>query len=322
MSTFPYAFGYKQDLPDERDYKYKAVVTKLPESVDLTEKLMPVRDQGSLGACTAFATGAMVEYVRTKNNLKNWYVSPLFTYYATRQIEGTIDVDAGAYVRNALKSAANYGTTKEDYWPYDIQKFTITPPQSAWDDASNHQALVYYRLQQTREDILTCLAEGFPFTFGMMLYESFIQTQCGFIVHNYLPMPNTTTEKFVGGHCMLAVGYFTDKETTYIRVRNSWGNFIGLGGYHNIPLDYFLDPKLAADFWTIRSQEYLQEDVVPIPEPPKPEPIAPPEPPKPEPVAPPEPPKPPEEKEDTKEKIIKWIGIGIIIIIAIFFVLA
>lgn len=320
MNTFPYAFGYKQDLPDERDYKYKAVIAKLPESVDLTENFMPVRDQGTLGACTAFATGAMVEYIRKKNNLKDWYVSPLFTYYATRKLEGTISIDAGAYVRNALKSAANFGVTKEDFWPYDISKFTVTPPQSAWDDALNHQALVYYRLQQTREDILTCLAEGFPFVFGMMLYESFKKTQCGFMVYHHLPMPDTVNEKFIGGHCMVAVGYLVNKGTTYIKVRNSWSDFVGLGGYHNIPIDYFLDPNLAADFWTIRTQEYLQEDVIPIPEPSKPNPVIPiPEPPKPEPI---EPPQLPEEKQTTKEKVIKWVGIIIVVIIAIFFVLA
>lgn len=318
MSQVPFSFGYKRDLPDTRDYKYQVRFTgQLPESVDLTAGLMPIRNQGNLGACTAFATGAMVEYVRTKQKLVKWYTSPLFTYYATRQIEGTIDQDAGAYVRNSLKSAANYGVTKEDVWPYETSAFATKPPDSVWEDALNHQALVYYRLEQTKENILSCLAEGFPFSFGMMLYRSFIDTQCGFLVYNNLPMPDPAKEAFVGGHCMLAVGYFIENGVIYIRVRNSWGTYIGLQGYHNIPLDYFLDPHLASDFWTIRAQEYVQEEVIPdppAPEPPKPEPPAP------EPIKPPNPIIiEPEEKEDKKEKVINWIFLILFIKIVLIF---
>lgn len=326
MSTVPFSFGYKQDLPDERDYKYQTTFTgPLPESVDLISGCMPIRNQGKLGACTAFATGAMVEYVRKKQKLKEWSVSTLFTYYATRLIEGTVDSDSGAYVRDALKSAVNYGVTNEDIWPYDISVFTTNPPQSAWQDALNHQALVYYRLEQTKENILNCLAEGYPFTFGMMLYESFIQTQCGFLVYNELPMPDLTKEKFIGGHCMMAVGYYTSNGTTYIKVRNSWSTYVGLNGYHNIPIDYFLNPSLASDFWTIRSEEYTVEELI---TPPEPEPVIPPTPVPPTPPTPPEPPKPnpvipPDPApivEDKKEKIIRWIILAFFIIMVLVFI--
>lgn len=318
MSTDRFSFGYKQDLPDPRDYKYKAVAIELPESVDLSADFLPVRNQGDLGACTAFATGAMVEYVRNKQKLKMWSVSTLFTYYTTRQIEGTVDSDSGAYVRDALKSVVNYGVTSEKTWPYDITVFKQNPPEHAWEDALNHQAVVYYRIDPTRENILSCLAEGYPFTFGMKLYQSFVDTQCGFMVHNYLSMPDTGKEKLIGGHCMLAVGYSKWIDgNTYIKVRNSWGTHVGLRGYHNIPIDYFLDPNLSSDFWTIRSEEYTEEEVI---KPPTPEPVVPPSPPTPEPVIPPAPPAPVVvEEEDKGSKIMRWIVLAFFVLVSLMF---
>jgi len=262
MHTDTFSFGYIPDLPDNRDFKFKAAsISTLPESVDLREYLQPVKNQGKLGACTAFATTAMVEYVRNKQGFLSWDASPLFTYYSTRKIENTLDIDSGAYVRDALKSAVNDGVAKETSWPYIVENFTITPPVSVWEEAEKHQALTYYRLDQTKENILGCLADGYPFTFGARLYQSFINTQCGFLVHNYLPMPVLSAEKFVGGHCMLAVGYSTNNNNTYILARNSWSTSVGLDGYHNIPLDYFLDSTLSSDFWTIRSEEKVDEDI-------------------------------------------------------------
>jgi C1A family cysteine protease len=58
-------------------------------------------------------------------------------------------------------------------------------------------------------------------------------------------------EKTVGGHAVMAVGY--DDATREFLVRNSWGTDWGLEGYFKIPYAYLLSPKLASDFWTIRS---------------------------------------------------------------------
>jgi len=300
MDIRVFSFGYIPDKPDERDYKFNIPsLSSYPALVDLRSLLQPIKNQGNLGACTAFATTAMVEYVRAKQLLIKWDASPLFTYYSTRKIENTINEDSGAYVRDALKSAANDGVAKESTWPYVIENFTINPPTSAWDEAQQHQALVYYRLNQTKEDIISCLADGYPFAFGVKLYQSFVDTQTGFLVYNTVPIPNVSTEKLLGGHCMLAVGYLSGSQgDVTITTRNSWGSWVGLDGYHNIPLEYFLNTSLCMDLWTIRQEEVADDieppkpDPVTPPEPPKPDPVTPPEPPKPDPVTPPEPPKP------------------------------
>lgn len=306
-----FSFGHIPDQPDDRDFLLNiSTAESLPPSIDLTTGFLEIKDQGSLGACTAFATTAMVEYVRNKQNFLRWDASPLFTYYATRKIFGTTDRDSGAYVRDALKSAVNSGVAKETTWPYIVEKFTWSPPQSAWDEAEKHQAISYYKIDQTKDAVLGCLAEGYPFTFGAKLYESFIKTQTQIFVDDVVPMPDPS-EKLIGGHCMVAVGYLSGADGKInIKVRNSWGEYVGLDGYHHMPLDYILSPTLACDFWTIRSEEQTEEDVPPTPpEPPKPEPV-------PEPPAPPEPPKPePVVEEDSiwkRPSTYALIGFGIL----------
>lgn len=339
MEPISFSFGYIPDSPDSRDYKFNLpALSSFPTIVDLRPLLQPIKNQGNLGSCTAFATTAMVEYVRAKQHLIKWDASPLFTYYSTRKIENCINEDSGATVRDALKSVANDGVAKDTTWPYIIENFTVQPPASAWAEAQEHQALVYYRLNQTKQDIISCLADGYPFAFGMKIYQSFVNTQCRFLVNDVLPMPVVSAEKFLGGHCMLAVGYLSGSEDNInIKVRNSWGTYVGLDGYHNIPIQYFLDPSLSMDFWTIR-QEETSNDVepepvtppqppVPVPSPvvpPTPDPVIPPTPtppapptPTPEPVTPPAP-TPNTDNVSMWKQPITYVVIGFVILLILF----
>jgi C1A family cysteine protease len=61
------------------------------------------------------------------------------------------------------------------------------------------------------------------------------------------------TEKEVGGHAVVAVGY--DDVQGRFRIRNSWGASWGQGGYFTMPYQYLLDENLSDDFWTIRLVE-------------------------------------------------------------------
>lgn len=275
-----FSFGYIPDIPDKRDYKFKVAQATTLAPIDLRPEMRPIKNQGALGACTAFATTAMVEYVRAKQKFLEWDASPLFTYYATRKIENTIDIDSGASVRDALKSIINNGVVKEVSWPYVIESFAVPPPSAVWVEAETHQAISYFSVDQTKESILGCLSEGYPFTFGAKLYDSFTKSQNGFFVSNLVPMPDLSADKYLGGHCMLAVGYTSaSDDNIQIIVRNSWGNWVGLDGYHFMSLQYFLDPSLSMDFWTLRTEEITPEDIIPDPpSPPAPEPVVPPTP--------------------------------------------
>jgi len=92
-----------------------------------------------------------------------------------------------------------------------------------------------------------CLASSYPFIFGFTVYDSFESqpvAQTGVV-----PMPGST-ERVLGGHCVVAVGY-DDSQQRFI-VRNSWGTSWGIQGYCTMPYAYLTDSNLASDFWTIR----------------------------------------------------------------------
>ena len=247
-------YGWNRDLPDGRDFMYGApaeVVRQLPKSVDLRPGCPPVYDQGQLGSCTANAIGGALEFAQIKEKQANPFTpSRLFIYYNERVIEHTVDSDSGAQIRDGVKSVHKLGAPPETDWPYDINKFSQKPPEQAFTDAKNYQAILYQRLTPTLGQLKGCLASGFPFVFGFTVYESFESQEVAKTGHVGMPLSG---EKQLGGHAVLCVGY-QDSSQTFI-VRNSWGATWGIKGYFTMPYPYLLQGTLASDFWTIRSVE-------------------------------------------------------------------
>jgi C1A family cysteine protease len=245
-------YGWVRDLPDGRDLLFSAALETmgaLPSKVDLRPQCPSVYDQGQLGSCTANAIAGALEFDEIKEKKPNpWVPSRLFIYYNERLIEGTVSSDSGAQLRDGVKAVANQGACPETDWPYVITKFKSKPPAKAFSDASQDKARQYLRIPQASSQMKSCLADGFPFVFGFTVYESFESQQVASTGN--VPMPNTSTEKVLGGHAVCAVGY-DDSKQVFI-VRNSWGPGWGLKGYCMMPYAYLLDAQLASDFWTIR----------------------------------------------------------------------
>src|SRR5713226_9083825 len=157
-------FGWIPDLPDHRDHLYAApaeVLLQLPASFDLTSKCPPVYDQGDLGSCTANAISGAIEFDQMKQGLTVFMPSRLFIYYNERVIEGTVNSDSGAMIRDGIKSIAHQGDAPETDCPYDIAKFAQKPPAKAYSDATHHKAVLYQRLVQDLNQMKGCLASGY-----------------------------------------------------------------------------------------------------------------------------------------------------------------
>lgn len=247
-------YGWVPDLPDGRDMLYAAPVkplAKLPDRVDLRKQCPPVYDQGQLGSCTANAIGGALQFDQMKQRLKNVFTpSRLFIYYNERAIEGTIEADSGAMIRDGVKSVAKQGACDEDSWPYDIEAFRDKPSRPCYAEGKQNQAIQYLRLAQSLGQMKGCLAEGFPFVFGFAVYEGFESAEVAKTGHAEMPRAN---EVLLGGHAVLAVGY--DERRQWFIVRNSWGTKWGMRGYFTLPYPYLLQASLASDFWTIRAVE-------------------------------------------------------------------
>lgn len=243
-------YGWVADLPDHRDLMYAApmqVLTALPAQTDLTSKCPSVYDQGQLGSCTANAIAGAIEFDLMKENKNEFMPSRLFIYYNERAIEGAVDSDSGAQIRDGVKSVAGQGDCPEDLWPYDINKFADKPSQNCYDNAVQHKAVQYQRVIRDLNQMKGCLASGYPFVFGFTVYQSFESQEVAQTGHASMPLSG---EQAVGGHAVLAVGY--DDSQNWFIVRNSWGTSWGMKGYFTLPYSYLLNANLSDDFWTIR----------------------------------------------------------------------
>src|SRR5437773_11379638 len=123
----PQWYGWLPDLPDHRDFFYSAVAPRLvspPAKVDLRSKCSPVENQGALGSCTANALVGALEFLEIKDGAKFVDLSRLFVYYNERAIEGTINQDSGAFLRDGIKSLAKQGVCPEKECPYHFNDFT------------------------------------------------------------------------------------------------------------------------------------------------------------------------------------------------------
>lgn len=211
----------------------------LPPKVSLRDQCTPVRDQGSLGACTAFALCACLELRGTI------VTSPLFLYFRERLLEGDPLQDQGASLASGTQVIKTTGVCLETLWPYIQSKYAASPPPQAYSDASNRQCKKTKALQPG--EIKSQLADGVPVVVGILCYASFesVAVQETGVV----PMPDTANEPSLGGHAIALVGY--DDDAGVFLAKNSWGANWGDGGYLTIPYGYIYDGTLTSEIFAI-----------------------------------------------------------------------
>ena len=255
-------YGWKKDSLDHRDRimppPSSAVV--LPSWVNLMPKCPPVYDQGQLGSCTANAIGAAFEFELMRQGLTDFTPSRLFIYYNEREMEGDVNQDNGAEIRDGMKSIATLGVCSESIWPYIESEFSRKPTDVCYLDALENVAIEYRTLEQDPNHLKACLADGFPFVMGINVFKEFESQEVA--QSGVVPMPGPKDPP-IGGHAVMVVGY--DDASQSFFVRNSWGSSWGAGGYFRLPYDYVLDSGLASDLWTIRTVQEDKTDSGPVP---------------------------------------------------------
>lgn len=248
-------YKLKRQSIDVRDKKfhlmYKQYISeKLPNKIDLRNLIkLPVLEQGKLGSCTANATSNAILFFLKKYKKKEFQPSRLYIYYFSRLLENNVDIDSGCEIRNVMKAVSRYGACEEYLIPYIINNFKKCPNVFCIKEGRlNIKNFKYLSIDQELINIKNCIFQGYPIILGIELYESSEYEEN--IKSGNIPIPDTHNEKYLGGHCILLIGY--DDITEIFCFLNSWGDSVGDNGYFYVSYNYLLDNNLASDFWTIR----------------------------------------------------------------------
>lgn len=264
MSNQERVLNWKKGPVDTRDFKSMrrllAPVT-LPDAFELPLQI-PIYDQGSLGSCTSNSGCACYRFesAQVVGDFK-FDPSRLFLYYNTRLIEGTVDEDSGAYIRDVFKALNKWGLAPEVDFPYHIQDFKNTPTQVAYSNGLKNIVVKYAAVDQTEVAIKQTLISGAAVSFGFNVYSSFMSGDWDRKT-GIMPIPKKG-EELRGGHACTIVGWSDSKKCFLIQ--NSWGEEWGQKGKFWMPYSFLLNGSECDDFWCIEAIKIENENPSPTP---------------------------------------------------------
>lgn len=236
-------YNHMHDTQDSRDFLYEPKLSAIPSKRSLRNFFPPVFDQGQLGSCTANGILGLRGYYMIASGLVWTELSRLFLYFKERELEGSINEDSGAMIRDGMKVLQSVGCAPEIDFPYEPATFAQQPSKTAELDAGQFKIAAYHRVTSLKS-LKAAIASGQPVVFGFRVYPSFESQSVADT--GLVPIPDTTKEQCLGGHCVVAVGY--DDTTQLVEVRNSWGAGWGDKGYCYMPYAMFQFP-LVTDMW-------------------------------------------------------------------------
>lgn len=220
------------EKPLEEDYKPMGSV---PSKADLRKYFTPVKNQGGLGACSAFAMVGIYEYILRKNRKTDTDLSEAFVYYNVRRMTNETGEDSGSSLYNVVVTMGTEGVCVEHYCPYTDNADMTQPSADAYEDALQRKVVKALNVQKDLNHIKSAVAEGYPVAVSLRIFDSF-EPVGGFISR---PSATEVETEQSGNHAMVVCGY-SDEEKIFI-VRNSWGAKFGDQGYCYIPYSYFED---------------------------------------------------------------------------------
>lgn len=200
-----------------------------PPAVRLMDGMLPVRDQGRRGTCTAFASVALREHLAAGGTA----LSEQFLYWACKELDGY--PGAGTYLRTAAAVLGEYGVCPASVWAYHplpgATEGQGPPPAGAREAAKDYQLAGAGQVEPSLVNHYKKVLAGgggqpaMPVVIATLVFDSWFHSPETFRTGKItMPLPGEPTEP--GGHAWCVVGYVDDAEVPgggYFIVRNSWG---------------------------------------------------------------------------------------------------
>jgi hypothetical protein len=234
----------RPDAPDFRDRMYSPTLNNLPATFN--EKpfadsawVKRVKDQGDTMACTGYSLSSMVERLLCVRD-KAWSkkVSEFMMYYMARLYDELPGMDelGGSTARGGMKAWHRHGACPYEKW----DSFSMNPNSAGtdWQNEAFKTALgAYYRVDHTSlADMHAAISETQVIYVTADIHTGWLTPDAGKISHS-------STDKILGGHAFLIVGY----DQTGFWIQNSWGTSWGNTGFAH--LDYSDWHQHGMDAW-------------------------------------------------------------------------
>lgn len=230
-------FGHVPDLPDDRDFKARALFGArkgVPPEASLENCVSIIVDQENTSSCVGQAIGGAVD---TRLRRLGRWDAPLVSRQAIYTFARALDrgtkteplADVGSMARLAMKGMKTWGVPTAHRWPFDPSKINDDLPWDVMQEASAYTLEAWWRIdsggKERIEDICQALAAGYPVVFAVDVDTAFLDHK------GAKPFGALDPTKSVGGHMLYAVGYKTVNGERLIRCVNSWGTGWGDAGF-------------------------------------------------------------------------------------------
>ncbi|MGF1430163.1 C1 family peptidase [Kitasatospora sp. LaBMicrA B282] len=215
----------------------------VPASVDLSNFLPQVGDQGQVGSCVAWAIDySSFTILENEQGLKGAPHAPMYTYAQIAQGN-----DQGSYASQHFDILTSQGLdTQKDYWQGNFD-YTTQPDANETANAANWKLSGYTALDTGNalvNEVKSSLAQGEPVVFAFQVYQSLEDiTPAQAADYTYYPTDSELAGQPLGGHEVAIVGY----NDQGVKIANSWGSGWGDNGYFTVPWSFVTGQIQEAD---------------------------------------------------------------------------
>ncbi len=244
--------GLLPDRHDDRDWRFSRVANnlglhELPLLMDLRPLCSPVRDQEQLGKCSGEALGpGGREFLLNRAGAPATALSSLWLYQQELIREHAFGKDAGARLRDGLRTLLNQGCATAAAWPDENARFADRPDAASVFAAHPFKIAAFHRINNLIE-VKQALAIKWAVVAGIAVFDSLMSEDVART--GTVPLPNVEIEQCEGGHAIMLVGY--DDARREILWRNSWGSPWAREGYAVLSYEYFNPMRnLVFDIWS------------------------------------------------------------------------